>query len=88
MAAEAFVALLVIVTLPVTGPTAAGAKLTVNVVRCPGFNMTPFETPVALNPRPETPAPENVIAAVPVLDSVNICDVVAPILMLPKAKLV
>lgn len=62
--------------------------MAVKVVLCAGFKTTPLDIPEALNPAPETLTLENVIAAVPVLDKVNVCDAVAPILTLPKAKLV
>ena len=86
--ADAFAALLVNKTPPVRAPAVAGAKVAVPVVLCPGFRMTPLDTPVALNPAPETLTWDNVIAAVPVFDTVNVCDAVVPISTLPKAKLV
>lgn len=76
--ADGFAALLVNATLPVTAATVAGVKVAVNVILCPGFSMTPSDTPVALTPAPETLTPENVIVAVPVFDKVNVCDTVAP----------
>jgi ABC-type uncharacterized transport system YnjBCD substrate-binding protein len=88
IAADGFAALLVNATLPVTAAAVAGVKVAVNVVLCPGFNVTPLETPVALNPAPETLTPENIISAVPVFDRVNVSDAVDPILTLPKTRLV
>ena len=88
IAADGFAALLMNATLPVTAAAVAGVKVAVNVVLCPGFNVTPLDTPVALNPAPEMLTPENIISAVPVFDRVNVSDAVVPILTLPKTKLV
>ena len=88
IAADGFAALLVNDTLPVKAAAIAGVKLAVSVVLCPGFNMTPLDAPIALNPAPETLTLENVIVAVPVFDRVNVSDAVAPTSTLPKAKLV
>jgi hypothetical protein len=48
-----FVALLAAMMLPVTLPAAAGAKVTFNVVVCPGCRVVPEDTPLALKPAPE-----------------------------------
>jgi hypothetical protein len=42
-----FEALLVTVTLPVTLPVAAGAKITFKVAAYPGVRMSPVGTPLA-----------------------------------------
>jgi hypothetical protein len=76
--ADGFAALLVNATLPVTAAAAAGVKVAVNAIFCPGFSITPLDAPVALNPAPETLTPENAIVAMPVFDKVNVCDTVVP----------
>jgi hypothetical protein len=88
IAADGFAALLLSTTLPVTVAAVLGVKVVVNVVLCPGFNFSPLDTPISLNPAPETLIPENVIVAVPVFVRVNASDAVVPKLTLPKAKLV
>lgn len=47
-------ALLVIATLPIALPVAAGANVTLRMALCPGAKMVPLGTPVALNPGPDT----------------------------------
>jgi hypothetical protein len=79
------VALLVTDTLPVTLPAAAGAKLAVKVADCPGARITP-ETPVALNPAPETVTFEIVTLALPPFVSVTVCVLLFGMVTLPKLK--
>ena len=51
---DEFEASLLTVTLPVTGPVAAGVNDTFNIAVSPGFKMSPAGTPLALKPAPET----------------------------------
>ena len=71
IAAEEFAAFVVNVTFPATLAAEAGVNVTFNVAFWPGFNMRPFDAPVALKPAPETLTLENVIAPAPVFESVN-----------------
>jgi len=82
-----FAALLRIVTPPLAAPVAPGAKVILNDVLCPGFNTTPLDTPVAVNPAPETVTCDNVTVAVPVFERLNVCAELAATFTLPNAKL-
>jgi len=88
MVAGEFVALLVIVTLPVTLPVAAGAKVTFKVAVCPGVRIVPADTPLALKPAPEMLTFEIVTLELPELVSVTARVLLAPVFTLPKLKLV
>jgi len=88
IAADGFAALLVNITLPATAAAVLGVKVAVNVALCPGFRVSPLDTPIALNPAPETLTPENIIVAVPVFDTVNGTAAVVPKSTLPKEKFV
>ena len=83
-----FAALLVMVTLSVTLPIAAGAKVTVKVAVCPGPRMSPLDRPLILKPAPEPEKVtlEVVILALPELVNVTLWLLVVPILTLPKLK--
>jgi len=54
----------VTVTVPLKLPAEAGAKVTVNVVLCPGPNTTGGVIPEMLNPVPDAAAAE-IVALVP-----------------------
>ena len=78
--------MLVIVTLSVTLPVAAGVKVTVKVAVCPGPRMSPLDRPLILKPAPEPEKMtlEIVILALPELVNVTLWALVVPILTLPK----
>ena len=82
-------ALLVTVTpAPETAPAAVGSNVTVSVAVCVGCKTKPFETPLALNPAPETLTPEIVTFELPVFVSVVVSWLLVFRLTLPKLKLV
>jgi hypothetical protein len=87
MAGE-FVALLVTVTLPVTLPEAAGANVTFKVADCPGINVVPEETPLALKPAPEMLIFETATLEFPELVSFTGRMLLALVFTFPKLKLV
>ena len=87
MEAKEFFASLTNETLPLKDPDTAGVKVTFIEVLCPGVNVTPLDTPVELNPDPETVTLVRVTVPVPVFETVNVCAEVAPTLTLPKLKL-
>src|ERR1700730_2692633 len=66
-----FNALLVMLTLPVTLPEAAGANITFMVTDAPGFRMSPIEIPFTLKPAPETVTLEMLTLEPPELVSVT-----------------
>src|ERR1700693_5894945 len=61
-----FVALLAIVTLPVTLPVDVGAKLTVSATDCPAVSVSVDATPLALKPAPDIVTCEIVTIEFPV----------------------
>lgn len=61
----------VIFTLPLAAPPVVGAKLTVNEVLCPAFNVKGKLSPLKLNPAPLALAAEMVRLVPPVLVSVS-----------------
>jgi hypothetical protein len=77
-------ALLTSVRFPLDAPALAGVNVTVIDVDCPGFSITPLDTPVALNPAPPTLTLENVTTDLPVLETVIACVAADPTLTLPK----
>jgi hypothetical protein len=79
-------ALLATVTLPLTLPVAAGAKVTFNVAVCPTPMICPVEMPLALKPDPEMLTRESVTLDVPVLVSVVESGLLLPMRTLPKAR--
>jgi hypothetical protein len=62
----------VTVTVPGNDPADVGAKVTVNVVLCPGVNVTGDVIPEMLNPVPDAPTAEIVALVPPVLVSVSV----------------
>ena len=86
MASGEFVALLATETLPVTPPALDGANVAVKVAACPGAMMSPEETPVALNPAPETVTFEIVTLEFPAFVRVTLCVLLPDTLTLPKLK--
>ena len=84
-----FVALLATLTLaPVTAPAVVGSNVTVSVAVWPGVRIIPFVTPLALNPAPVVATPEIVTLALPVFVSVEVCELDAFTVCVPKLKLV
>ena len=86
MEAGEFAALLVMVTLPVTPPVAAGAKTTFKVAVCPGVRISPLDRPLTLKPAPKKTTLEMVILEVPELVNVTFWLLLVPTLTLPKLK--
>lgn len=80
------VALLVIVTVPVTLAASAGVKVTFIVV-VPGARNCPVDTPLGVNPEPEMLTLETVTVELPELVSVTESTPSLPIATLPKFKL-
>jgi hypothetical protein len=62
----------VTVTVPGNDPADVGAKVTVNVVLCPGVNVTGDVIPEMLNPVPDAPTAEIVALAPPVFLIVSV----------------
>lgn len=83
-----FVALLVIVTPPVTTPADVGAKVTVNTTDCPAVSVCVDVTPPALKPAPDTVTCEIVTLEFPTFVSVTFCELVLPTVTLLKFRLV
>jgi hypothetical protein len=81
-----FVALLTTCTLPVVLPAPDGAKVAVKDAICPGAMMRPEETPVALNPAPETVTLEIVTGEFPEFVSVTALVLLLATFTLPKLK--
>ena len=81
-----FVALLVTVTLPVTLPVAAGAKVMVTVAVCPADRISPAGTPLAPKPAPETLTFEIVTLEVPAFVNVTFWLLLVDTFTLPKLK--
>lgn len=82
-----FEALLVIVTLPVTLPDAAGANITFMVTDVPGLRVSPVEMPFTLNPAPEIETLEMETFDPPVFESVTDCVLLLPTFTFPNVRL-
>ena len=82
-----FVALLAMVTLPLTAPALFGANSTVTVADWFGVNTSPELKPLALKPVPDEPTLEMVTLAFPLLVTVALNVLLLPTFTLPKAKL-
>src|SRR5262249_10328537 len=83
MLAGEFGALLVTVTVPLRLPAVVGEKIALNVVLAPIATVTGVVRPPTLKPAPLAESCEIVSAALPVLVSVNTCDLVCPSRTLP-----
>jgi hypothetical protein len=83
----AFVALLLIVTLPVTLPETAGLNPTVKVDVCPADSVNGSEIRLSWKPVPLTVALEIVTLFPPVFFSCSDCEFVVPIATVPKLTL-
>src|ERR1700684_2443759 len=80
-------ALLATATLPVALPVEEGVSVTFNVALCPAGIVWPDDTPLALNPAPETLIFEIVRLLPPELVSVAGSVPLLPIATVPKFKL-
>jgi hypothetical protein len=81
-----FEALLTTETLPVTLPVAAGAKVTFKITVCPGFTISPADTPLAVKPGAEIVTFEIVILELPELVNVTPRVLLLPMFTLPKLR--
>ena len=68
-----FLALLVIVRLPVKFPLVKGVNVVRTAVICLGLTTSPEALPLAVNPGPETETPEIVTLELPVLVNITDC---------------
>ena len=68
----------VTVTVPGNVPAEVGAKVTVNVVLCPGVNVTGGVIPETVNPAPDSPTAEIVALVPPVFVIVSVWFEVCP----------
>jgi hypothetical protein len=66
-----FVALLATLMLPVALPATEGENIAASTVVWPGDRISPVETPLALNPAPETVTPEIATWELPAFVSVT-----------------
>jgi hypothetical protein len=83
----ALVALLLIVTVPVTPPAAAGLNATVKFKVFAGPSVNGVESPLILNPAPLTLTLDTVTLDEPVFSSCTVCEFVVPSGTLPKLTL-
>src|SRR5713226_3734127 len=79
-------ALLLMETLPLALPAAAGENVAVNEVLCPGLRVSGAVMPLMVNPVPEALAAEIVTLAVPELLNVMVCVPPLPTSTFPKLK--
>lgn len=87
MVSVGFVAVDVIVILPLIDPEEVGAKDTVKLALCPPFRVMGAVIPVRLNPVPLLATWETVMLAPPLLVIVSEIDWVFPTVTLPKFRL-
>jgi hypothetical protein len=73
-----FVALLVIVTLPLAVATEAGVNVTASVAVCPAPIDCPIDTPDDPYPVPLTVMPEIVTVVLPLFVSSTFCELLLP----------
>jgi hypothetical protein len=81
------VALLVIVTLPLTLPATVGLKMTLKVRFCEGVSVTGALAPLSVYPAPLTAISEICTFELPVLVIVTVCVEAVPVFTLPKLTL-
>ena len=81
-------ALLTSETVPVTLPAALGVKTALNVALLPAAMVSGTVRPVMLKPLPDTVAWEIVTLALPALDNLMVCELLVPVITLPKLALV
>lgn len=82
-----FGALLTSETDPLTAPALVGANATLNVVLAPAAIVLGNERPLELNPVPLTLAAVIVTLALPPFDRVIVCELLFPVITLPKFTL-
>jgi hypothetical protein len=80
--------LLVSETDPLTLPVVVGANTTLNVVFLPTAIVAGTVNPLMLNPLPDTVACEIVTLALPPFVKLIICELLWPVVTLPKLALV
>ena len=80
-------ALLATVTLPDTLPAPAGVNVTLNVAFCPGVRICPVDTPLALNPGPDTLTFETVTLEFPLFGERHGIGAAAAYVDAPKIQL-
>ena len=81
------VALLEIVTLPLTAPLVVGSKITLRAAVWLGVSVNPELTPEPLKPVPFQLTPEIVMLELPVFVSETFWDVLVPTATLPNVRL-
>jgi hypothetical protein len=86
-ASVGFVAVELIVSVPLITPALAGANLTLKVAVCPLVTVAGKVGPVKLNPLPEAEALEIVTLEPPVFETVTAFDWLFPIVTVPKFTL-
>jgi hypothetical protein len=79
-----FGVLLVTVTLPESVPAADGANFTLTLVLAPAASVVGIASPLIVYPVPEITAWLIETAALPVLESVIVCEALLPVTTLPK----
>jgi hypothetical protein len=79
-----FVALLVMVTLPLALPAVVGSNTTEKEVLCPAFSVRGRPRPVTEKPVPVTLSLESETLPLPVFVSVTVCVELVPVVTLPK----
>ena len=82
------IALLVIVTVPLSLPAAVGLNSTAKLRLCVGDNVTGVPAPLNVKPVPLTLIPEIVTFAFPVSVIVTFCVAELPVFTLPKLRFV
>jgi hypothetical protein len=87
MASGEFGALLTNETDPLAAPAVAGANTTLNVVFPPAAIVLGKERPLVLKPEPVTLAAVIVTLAFPPFDNVIVCELLFPVITLPKLTL-
>lgn len=81
-------ALLTRVIVPATLPAALGAKTALNVAALPDAMVTGAVIPVTLNPAPAAVTEEIVTVALPLFVRLTLCELLVPVVTLPKAAVV
>ena len=81
-------ALLTRVIVPMTLPAELGPKTALNVAALPAAMVTGAVIPVVLKPTPVTVTEEIVTVALPLFVRLTVCELLVPVVTLPKAALV
>jgi hypothetical protein len=79
-----FVALLVMVTLPLAFPAVVGSNTTEKDVLCPALSVRGKASPLTEKPVPATLSLDSETLALPELVSVTVCVELVPVVTLPK----